>query len=160
MILWDHIVLCPLLTQKCLSSIPLAVSLSPFPTISLPFLYALWICRMLVRGIFRLLKEAQGRATPKKIQGRYFFLFFVNLPLAASLDTSRHDHLIKVSSKCQDKCSWGDIHKRKRVYILYRRPHTHTKIHEDIQLTHAHTHIKNKIIHIWIQVLKQASRVK
>lgn len=119
MMWWVHIVLCPLLTWKCLSSIPLVVSL--FPPFSLHCLCALWMCRMLVPGIFRHLKAAQGRTTPKKIQS--FFCFF--FPLAASLDTSWHDHLIKESSGVT-KCAYCML------------MHTHTEIHEDMQFMHKH----------------------
>lgn len=106
MMWWVHIVLCPLLTWKCLSSIPLAVSF--FPPFSLHCLCALWMCRMLVPGIFR----AQGRTTPKKIQcTESFFVFFPSCSFTW--------HILAWSPN--KRVDWCD-----KVCILYAPAHTHT----------------------------------
>lgn len=100
-----------------------------------PLLFELFICTLYVldAGAWHIqtFESSTGGTTPKKIQ------------CGASLDTSWHDHLIKVLSKCRDKCTWGDMHKRKCAYILYTYAHTHR-----------HTWIYTVNTHIYINTYK------
>lgn len=84
----------------------------------LPRLFALFICPLHVMDavawhIQPFQSSTSRNHTQEDSVQSFFSLFCVNLPLAASLDTSCHYHMIKVSStvRCQDKCNRGDTHK-------------------------------------------------